>query len=76
MLEDETVENAGAETTPETTTAQAVEVNSAKAEAKLERNKKLLVGYQAELKFLDPMSPIRKEQLENKIADLEKQIKG
>ena len=55
--------------------APAVSIHPRKAEAKLEKNEKLLVGYQAELDALGE-NPVRKDQLENKIADLEKQIAG
>ena len=71
MSEDETVENAKTKNVTE----KVAEVNPLKAEAKLEKNKNLLVGYQAELDALGE-NPVRKGQLENKIADLKKQIKG
>ncbi|MCH8067620.1 MAG: hypothetical protein IIC69_03480 [Nanoarchaeota archaeon] len=63
------------EVKPEVKAAPAVSIDPRKAEAKLEKNEKLLVGYQAELDALGE-NPVRKDQLENKIADLKKQIKG
>lgn len=63
------------ETPPEAKAAPAVEVDPRKAKAKLAKNENLLPGYKAELAALGE-NPVRKKQLEDKIADLEKQIKG